>query len=222
MNRKLLAFRRGFTLVELLVVIAIIAALAALLLPALSAAKSKALRTECLNNLKQVTLGFRMWAQDNDDKLPWTIGITNGGTLDSPDWIEHFRVCSNEFSTPQFLICAADREKRPAIDWRTIDANRHISFFIGLNAKLDKPETILAGDRNVYGGGGGLDPSWNPYMGSSIDAAWLNTIHMNKGQIGLADGSVHLTTTPDLRERISTALAEGSTNVVFSLPRGAL
>ena len=60
----------GFTLIELLLVIAVIAILAALLFPAISATKAKAQRTACLNNLKQINLGVRMYSDDSSDATP--------------------------------------------------------------------------------------------------------------------------------------------------------
>jgi prepilin-type N-terminal cleavage/methylation domain-containing protein len=68
--------RFGFTLIELLVVIAIIGILAAMLLPALSRAKERAIRTKCLGNIKQFNLGILMYGNENAERLP----VSNGGS----------------------------------------------------------------------------------------------------------------------------------------------
>jgi prepilin-type N-terminal cleavage/methylation domain-containing protein len=78
----------GFTLIELLVVIAIIAILASLVAPALSRAKEKGQRTVCNNNLRQISLATRLYADDNSDFLPYNNnGIMDKWTPHHPGWL---------------------------------------------------------------------------------------------------------------------------------------
>jgi prepilin-type N-terminal cleavage/methylation domain-containing protein len=176
--KKVVTQKKAFTLIELLVVIAIIAILAAMLLPALAAAKRKAQRISCVNNQKEVSLAFRIWEGDNNDKYPQAVSTASGG---AEEVLMHgstqgayaygvancFCVMSNELSTPKILACPSDPRTlvtQPSTNFTAItpvassasapaEANsstvQYISYFVSGDANEANPQMLLIGDYNI-------------------------------------------------------------------------
>ena len=145
LRKRVTVLHQGaFTLIELLVVIAIIAVLAALLLPALTAAKEKATRTQCISNLHQIAIALRMYADDNKDRLPYAV---NG----SGDWMwdlhkDHADLIAAACMRKEMLYCPGNggRYKLQQIDnWWNYTADRRVTHYGWMMKRANVPDSAL-------------------------------------------------------------------------------
>jgi prepilin-type N-terminal cleavage/methylation domain-containing protein/prepilin-type processing-associated H-X9-DG protein len=217
--------RRAFTLIELLVVIAIIGILASMLLPALSKAKSRALRIACVSNQRQMGLAFRMWSDDNESRFPWRLEQASGGTRGLTEAWRHFAVISNEISTPKVFRCPNDSGRDRANDWGSPGdgffalKNQALSYFVGTEADENMPGMHLLGDRNVQG-----IENQNCTVANIMGvitvlrpdiANWGSSLHSPGGNMAMGDGSVQQVSSGGLRRHLLQTGDEDLSNCVL-------
>jgi len=146
-----------------------------MLLPALAAAKRKAQKINCTNNLKQVGIALRIWEGDNGDKYPMAVQTSSGGAEEevaragapatggeNPGYV--FLVMSNELATPKILYCPSDTLHNQGVNFtitNTLGGTANaapatkptgistISYFINGDAVEADPQAVVSGDCNI-------------------------------------------------------------------------
>jgi prepilin-type N-terminal cleavage/methylation domain-containing protein/prepilin-type processing-associated H-X9-DG protein len=203
----------ALTLTEVLVVIVVLAVLAVVgmhVLIVIATRNNGADRINCVSNLKQIGLAYRLWAGDHNDKYAMQVSVTNGGAMEliaTGNVVACFQVMSNELSTPRILVCPADDKSVWVTNFTTDFSSKNISYFVGVDADQDHPQRILSGDDNFEIGG---VPVKSGLLGISTNTriAWTSARHKYAGNIGFADGSVQEVTTEGLQNALrQTGLA---------------
>src|ERR1022692_1790605 len=143
-----------------------------------------------------------------------SVSVTNGGTLELVEsgavW-RHFLVMSNELNTPKILICPADSERQKYLasiwngtpsaprDTIAFTGDLNTSYFIGVDAADTKTTMFLAGDRNLTVKNVALKPGLHSLATGEM-VGWTKELHVNQGNILMADASVQQFSTTTLHK----------------------
>jgi len=164
--------RQGFTLIELLVVIAIIAILAALLLPVLASARERARRTVCMNNLKQLGIGFQMYISDYDGRFPTGYVPEYGATGE-------LRCLAKYAPNPKLFICPNNKRDKPAVSVDVLSMNNlSYAYAYGLTDKCGVDSVVLLDQSSNA-------VSWKDDNYVYTPPATLASYHINHGDAGV-------------------------------------
>ena len=200
--------KNGFTLIELLVVVAIIAMLAALLLPALSAARERARRTTCMSNLRQFSLAYEMYAEDYFERFPDRPDALYGDT-DKCIYQKYIK-SAKTFWCPSSI-------NRNNLAPKSIDNtnwNKSYSFVFGLTTSNDctAPVPVIS-DNGVYKNGQLL--FGNHQYGINVlyldgNVVWINESHI-----------IYASTSADPEEEGVNVACDNSGNSISLIGSGA-
>jgi competence protein ComGC len=208
----------AFTLVEVVILILVIAALAAIFLPNLGS-RPKALRINCVSNLKLIGITYRVWADEHGDLWPSQQTVASNGWrefLTNADqgalcWT-NYAIMANELGQdPKLVLCVAD-ERQSASSFTNKFNNLNVSYFVGVSANDLYPQSIAGGDRNLAPGAVPTnDCGYSPKTGKGNDVAiptnsskgpvsWSLKMHSGgntagAGNIVLGDGSAQQVST---------------------------
>ena len=191
--------QKAFTLIELLVVIAIIAILAAILFPVFAQAKAAAKASACLSNVKQLGLGFVMYAADNDDVLPGTTA-SGGGWVPLAGFspANPANVTTGSLypytKNAQIYVCPMDKD---ALTRKISYSANYLLDFKTMTAVMNPARTILLIDEQETLNDGLFNPEWSatPRKKLRADGGPLDIpsfVHAGGANFAMIDGHAKL------------------------------
>ncbi len=205
---------RALTRTDVLAVLVVSCLLVVYFLYALTAIHSPRQPINCIANLKQIGIAFRLWEGDNNDKFPMAVSVTNGGAMElvaAGNVAACFQVMSNELCTPKILLCPEDTRRTYATNFSTGFSDANISYFVNPDAAETYPQMILLGDDNLLVDGKPVRPGiLNLWTNQTI--AWTKERHHGVGNVGMADGSAQQTTSGGLNSAIGSCTNGVPTN----------
>jgi hypothetical protein len=209
---------RAFTLIEVLVIVLTTVMIAAFLIPGLVRERRRAGVVNCSNNLKQVGLAFRTWNPNDAPYMPAKESTNYGGVKElvgTGQVFIHFRVMSNELSTPKVLVCPGDKVKTVAQGFASGFSDKNVSYFVGTDAMETYPQMFLSGDRNLAFQGQPIKPGLFILTTNTTPLGWAKGLHHPGGNIGLADGSVQFR---DSKQLAATVQNQGQATNLLVFP----
>ena len=182
----------GLTLIEALVVVACVVILMAMLLPGLSGShKSQA--GICMGRVREVEIGFLMYAGDNHGKFAIQTSITNNGTmefLERNQTFPHYQKLLKYLPQMSSFICPADKNRQPAANFDSL-TDSNLSYFLNADISSNNPRSIMMGDRCLQANG---EPVGHGTFiaQTNMHFTWTSEMHRGFGILGFADGHAEL------------------------------
>lgn len=201
--------QQALTKIEVVVIVSVLVGLGVLAISAWNGLFRAVARDECGYGLRQVGLGFRVWAADHGDRFPMLVSTNQGGSredVQAGDVVSTYRTMSNELANPRILFCLADGTRSWTTNFQEGFSSQNISYFVAFDAAETNANQFLAGDRDISDGQGALKKVLELTTNSLV--GWPGELHKDAGNICMADGSVQRLSSRGLQKAVAlTGLA---------------